>query len=85
MRRGVEVLLITKRNCPACDLARSVWGKYIGSGITEVDIDELSPELDRQIYDGEEGKRVPKFAVVLPDGEVLITARAIPPVEELLD
>ncbi|HEX58709.1 MAG TPA: hypothetical protein ENF26_01000 [Methanomicrobia archaeon] len=82
---GVEVLLITKKNCPLCDLAKQVWGKYLNNGIREVDIDDLPPEIDRQVYEGEEKKRVPMFAVLLHDGNVLMTARAVPSLKELAE
>jgi len=78
-----RILFITQDGCPACDLSRRVFRKYLGNGITEVSLSDLPEELTRKIW-GDETPKTPHFAVVLPDGEVLHAWSAIPEPEQLL-
>jgi len=79
----VRVFFITSRGCPACDLSRRVFSKYIGDSIIEIPLEEIPEELAEKIWEGE-SRSTPYFAVILPDGEVLHSWSAIPEPEQWL-
>jgi len=55
-----------------------IYGRWLGRGIEEVDIDSLSDKQKKQIW-GDSQVTTPALAVVMPDGFVLLSNTDILP------